>query len=322
MATPYASMLLESREGEAAVVPARCVQGRAQADRRRPSAILYRQPRPLHDPRAARAAHRHASARSRSRASPPPTRRSRLITTRTRRPTARRKRAPSARRWSPTRRPRTRSPRGRRRRDARCRGCSGGQQRRGHHARATRLGRPMPASPATRSRLRSFSAASGAVVGPIQSDFGWVVVKVDSVKSKGGKTARSGARRDRRQAERRQAQGGDRGPGRQGAERDRRRQQLHRGSARRRRLPVTTTPLITASGSVSRRPDLPAAARTRPGAQDRLRDRAQRPAGDRHAAERRGLCAGLAGAGRCRRPPPRSPASATRSRPTGSRTRR
>ena len=33
-----------------------------------------------------------------------------------------------------------------------------------------------------------FSAASGTVVGPVQSDFGWVVVKVDSVKSEGGKT--------------------------------------------------------------------------------------------------------------------------------------
>ena len=34
MATPYASMLLEAREGEAAVVPIDSVQGRAQADRR------------------------------------------------------------------------------------------------------------------------------------------------------------------------------------------------------------------------------------------------------------------------------------------------
>ena len=33
-----------------------------------------------------------------------------------------------------------------------------------------------------------FSAASGAIVGPIQSDFGWVVVKVDSVKVQGGKS--------------------------------------------------------------------------------------------------------------------------------------
>ena len=34
----------------------------------------------------------------------------------------------------------------------------------------------------------AFSAASGAVVGPVQSDFGWVVVKVDSVRSEGGRT--------------------------------------------------------------------------------------------------------------------------------------
>jgi peptidyl-prolyl cis-trans isomerase D len=33
-----------------------------------------------------------------------------------------------------------------------------------------------------------FGAASGAVVGPIQSEFGWAVVKVDSVKAGGGKT--------------------------------------------------------------------------------------------------------------------------------------
>lgn len=33
-----------------------------------------------------------------------------------------------------------------------------------------------------------FAAPAGAVVGPIQSDFGWVVVKVDAVKSQGGKS--------------------------------------------------------------------------------------------------------------------------------------
>ncbi len=32
-----------------------------------------------------------------------------------------------------------------------------------------------------------FSATSGAVVGPVQSDFGWVVAKVESVKTQGGK---------------------------------------------------------------------------------------------------------------------------------------
>lgn len=34
----------------------------------------------------------------------------------------------------------------------------------------------------------AFSAASGAIVGPLQSDFGWVVVKVDAVKTVGGKS--------------------------------------------------------------------------------------------------------------------------------------
>ena len=33
-----------------------------------------------------------------------------------------------------------------------------------------------------------FAASSGAVVGPVQSDFGWVVVKVDSIKREGGKS--------------------------------------------------------------------------------------------------------------------------------------
>ena len=33
-----------------------------------------------------------------------------------------------------------------------------------------------------------FSAAGGSVVGPVQSDFGWVVVKVDDVKKQGGKS--------------------------------------------------------------------------------------------------------------------------------------
>jgi Parvulin-like peptidyl-prolyl isomerase len=34
----------------------------------------------------------------------------------------------------------------------------------------------------------AFAASSGAVVGPVQSDFGWVVIKVDSVKTAGGKS--------------------------------------------------------------------------------------------------------------------------------------
>lgn len=34
----------------------------------------------------------------------------------------------------------------------------------------------------------AFAAPAGAVVGPLQSDFGWVVVKVDAIKSQGGKS--------------------------------------------------------------------------------------------------------------------------------------
>ena len=34
----------------------------------------------------------------------------------------------------------------------------------------------------------AFSAASGAIVGPVQSDFGWAVIKVESVKTIGGKS--------------------------------------------------------------------------------------------------------------------------------------
>ena len=66
---PYASMLLEAREGEAAAIPLERIQGRAQADRRRPPALLCGQPQPLHDPRAARAPLSPASGPSRSPAS-------------------------------------------------------------------------------------------------------------------------------------------------------------------------------------------------------------------------------------------------------------
>jgi peptidyl-prolyl cis-trans isomerase D len=38
-----------------------------------------------------------------------------------------------------------------------------------------------------RAAAAVFSAASGAVVGPVQSDFGWVVAKVESIKTVGGK---------------------------------------------------------------------------------------------------------------------------------------
>src|SRR5262249_43561420 len=39
-----------------------------------------------------------------------------------------------------------------------------------------------------KSAAAVFSATSGALVGPLQSDFGWVVVKVDAIKAGSGKT--------------------------------------------------------------------------------------------------------------------------------------
>ena len=46
----------------------------------------------------------------------------------------------------------------------------------------------MPELPATQPRPRCLPQRQGAIVGPIHSDFGWVVVKVDAVKAGGGKT--------------------------------------------------------------------------------------------------------------------------------------
>jgi peptidyl-prolyl cis-trans isomerase D len=94
----------------------------------------------------------------------------------------------------------------------------------------------------------AFAADAGAVVGPIQSDFGWTVVKVESVKKEGGKTL---------------AQARSEIAAKLSA--DKRKQALDdlynhvqdlidNGSnftevAQQAKLPVTTTPLITAAGT-------------------------------------------------------------------------
>ena len=229
----------------------------------------------------------------------------------------------SARPWCRTRRPRTRiAARAKAGADARRGRCAGGRQCRGHVARGPDPRRPMRRSPATRLPAAVFAAPSGAVVGPVQSDFGWVVVEGRC--GQDGRAARSLAqaqRRDRRQADRRQAQECDRGPGRQGPERDRRRQQFRRGGGRsqaaghddaadhRRRRRSRPIPLQAAAGARSR-------------AQDRLRDRAERPAGDRHA--RRTMRAMRWSRRRKSFRPPllRSPDPGRRSRRTGSTSRR
>ena len=206
MATPYASMLLESREGEAAAVPS----SRSAPGSSRPTPTfsnLCGQPRPLHGPRAARRSASRDRARAGRRTSPRPTRKSPPITTPTRRPTAPRKRAIVSQAVVPDQATANAHRRARQgRRDA-CRGRrAGGRQRRGHLADGPEPAGLCRRSPATRRRPRSSPPPTGAVVGPLQSDFGWVVVKVDGVTRRGRQIARPGSAGNRRQAHRRQAQ--------------------------------------------------------------------------------------------------------------------
>ena len=94
----------------------------------------------------------------------------------------------------------------------------------------------------------AFAAAAGAVVGPIQSDFGWVVAKVDSVKTSGGKSfaAAKAEIAARLTADKRKRAIEDIV--------DRLQQAIDNGSnfaeaAAAVKLPVTTTPLVTANGA-------------------------------------------------------------------------
>jgi peptidyl-prolyl cis-trans isomerase D len=93
-----------------------------------------------------------------------------------------------------------------------------------------------------------FSAPAGALVGPVQGDFGWVVAKIDSVKTQGGKTldqARPGIAAKLNADKRKQA-----------IEDivDKVQDAVDQGSnfaeaAAQAKLPVSTTPLITAAGA-------------------------------------------------------------------------
>ena len=184
-------------------------------------------------------------------------------------------------------------------------------KRGGDIAQGPDAARPMPASPATRSRRRSSRAATGAVVGPIQSDFGWVVVKVDSVKTEGGKSLAQ-ARAEiaaKLTADKRKQAIEDLVDKVQNA--------VDEGSnfaeaAAAAKLPVTTTPLITADRA-RRAPTRPSSfppssrRRSRPGSRSPPND----PPEIVVAARRPGLCDGLAGRRSFRPPRRRSPAFAT-----------
>ena len=93
-----------------------------------------------------------------------------------------------------------------------------------------------------------FAAASGAIVGPLKSDFGWAVVKVDAVKAGSGKTL------DQARAEIAAKLNADKRKG--GIEElvDKVQTALDDGSnfgeaVASAKLPVTSTPLVTANGS-------------------------------------------------------------------------
>ena len=77
------------------------------------------------------------------------------------------------------------------------------------------------------------------------------------------------------------------------------------------KLPVTTTPLITANGTARADPAFKLPPELAPALQDRVRDRAQRSARDRHSAERPGLCDRVARRRSCRPRPLRWRRSAT-----------
>ncbi len=93
-----------------------------------------------------------------------------------------------------------------------------------------------------------FAAPSGAVVGPIQTKFGWAVVKVDSVKTTGGKSL------DQARAEIAAKITADKRKTALEDLVDKVQDTLDNGSnfteaAAKAKLPVTTTPLITANGT-------------------------------------------------------------------------
>jgi peptidyl-prolyl cis-trans isomerase D len=100
----------------------------------------------------------------------------------------------------------------------------------------------------------AFSAPSGAVIGPIRSDFGWIVAKVDSVKTEGGKSL-AAARSEiaaKLTADKRKEAVEDLYDKVQSA--------LEGGSnfseaAAQAKLPVTSTPLVTANGASRVQPD-------------------------------------------------------------------
>ena len=295
---------------------------RAQADRRRPPAILCRQPRALHGARAARAAHRPDRPRA-GRRSPAASDQEIAAYYNANQATYG---AKETRIMSQAVVP-----------DQATANAIAGA-RRGGRASPPRLLRPASAPPTsrvgaqTREQFASlagdavagaaFAAPAGAIVGPIQSDFGWHVVKVDRSSAKAARplaAARAEIAAKLTADKRKEAledlvdkvqDAIDDGsnfteaaaPAKLAGHRD---AADHRPTARRAANPGFKLP-----------PELAPALKTgfeiAPNDEPRGRD----------AAQRRRLCAGRAGAGRCRRPGPAGQHPRAGRRRTGSTSRR
>ena len=135
-----------------------------------------------------------------------------------------------------------------------------------------------------------FGAAPGAVVGPVQSDFGWVVAKVNSAKSVSGKTL------DQARAEIAAKLNADKRKG--GVEDlvDKVQNAVDGGSnfaeaAAAAKLPVTNTPLITANGSSRTDPSYKLPPELAPALKSEFANRAERSAGGCDFSRGCGLCA-------------------------------
>ena len=252
MATPYASLLLEAREGEVAFIPLEAFRAGLNPTPAAISGLLRGEPAPLHGPRAAGAPYREDRRGAGRRRPAVRQGNRRLLQCQPARHMRRRTPGSSRRPWRPTRRPQTPSFSG-------CAADSPLPRRQRRPASRPRISR---SEPQTREQFTTvagarvagaaFAANEGAVVGPIQSENGWHVVKIDGIQRDGGKTARRGARRNLRQARDGQAQGRDGKYREHGPGRDRRRRQA--SPKPRRRPSCPSSKLRPSRWTAARRP--------------------------------------------------------------------
>ena len=171
---------------------------------------------------------------------------------------------------------------GPRRRQLRRRGRSGRAQRRGRFGRPADPRANSPALAGDAVAAAAFAAPSGAIVGPVQSDLGWHVVKIDSIRREGGKPLAEarGEIAAKLTADKRKEALTDLVTRVEDAIAEGSNFAEAAGAAK---LPVTETPLITAGGTARDNPAFRLPGRARAGAEERVRARRGRRAGGRDA---------------------------------------